>query len=174
MRTLVLTLTLAALGLAACEEGDARRSRLAGGGGEGICKPFGRTPAASPGPFGAAGPEASMAVDDCLHRWGYTLARAEDEDADVVAQAVVSACSTQLARWNQQTLGLAAASGDDRPSEAPSLLTGQPTNPIAEHNAFAERQAIFYVVQARAGKCDPPRDDDRDDDRDGRGGAGDR
>ena len=162
MRAALLTAALAALGLAACEEGAARRDRVAGGGGDGICKAFGRTPAASPGLPGAAGPEASFAVDDCLHRWGYTLARAEDEDADVVAQAVVAACSTQLARWNQQSLGLG---GEDRPSEAPSLLTGQPTNPIAEHNAFAERQAIFYVVQARAGRCDPPRDDDRDDDR---------
>ena len=88
MRSALVLTAVAALGLAACEEGNARRDRVAGGGRDGICKAFGRAPAATPGPMGmAAGPEASFAVDDCLHRWGYTLARSND-DAESVAQAV--------------------------------------------------------------------------------------
>ena len=162
MRSVLILAATAAFGLAACEEGSARRERMAGNAADGICKPFGRAPAASAMPGAAAGPEASFAVDDCVHRWGYTLAGSGD-DADVVAQAVVAACSTPLARWNQQSLGMAATGDGGRAQEAPSLLTGEPTNAIAEHSAFAERQALFYVVQARAGKCDPPRDDDRDD-----------
>ena len=35
-------------------------------------------------------------------------------------------------------------------------MTGQPTTPLAEHNGYAERRAIFYVVQARAGSCPAP------------------
>lgn len=102
----------------------------------------------------ATGIEGGAALDDCLHRWGYTLAKSED-DAAVVADAVVAACSAPLARWNQQALAGLAASGSGAP-EAPSLLTGEPTTPIAEHNNFAQSRAIFYVVQARAGDCDPP------------------
>ena len=160
MRAALIVAAAAALGLSACEEGAARRDRTAGAKADGICKDFGRAPADAATP-GAVGAGSSFAVDDCLHRWGYTLARSDD-DADVVADAVVAACSTPLARWNQQTLSQSAGGGN-APQEAPSLLTGQPTNPIAAHAAFAQRQAIFYVVQGRAGKCDPPRVDDRDD-----------
>lgn len=156
---LIAAVSVAALGLAACEGGNNRRqTAAAGGGGDGLCKPFtGTAQAAAPG----VGVDGGMAVDDCLHRWGYTLAKSED-DAGAVAQAVVAACSAPLARWNQQSLANVAAMGGNRSMEAPSLLTGEPTNPIAEHANFAEGRALFYVVQARAGKCDPPRVDDDD------------
>lgn len=140
--TLIAAASLAALGLAACQEGGAGKRAAAG-----LCKPFAAAPAGSDG---------AAVVDDCLHRWGYTLAKSEDE-AGFAAQAVVAACTAPISRWNQQTLTAAAASGA-RVAEAPSLLTGEPTNPIAEHNSFAEGRALFYVVQARAGKCDPPRE----------------
>ncbi|MGA0608275.1 hypothetical protein ACO2Q0_19960 [Phenylobacterium sp. VNQ135] len=156
--TLVVAVS-AALALAACEGGQ--RNRTAAAGGDGLCKPFvGTAQAASPG----LGVDGGLAVDDCLHRWGYTLAKADD-DAGAVAQAVVAACSAPLARWNQQTLSNAAAMGGGQSMEAPSLLTGESTNPIAEHNNFADGRALFYVVQARAGKCDAPRARDDDDDR---------
>lgn len=160
---LIAAVSAAALGLAACEGGNnnRRQNNTAALGGEGLCKPFnGTAQAAAPG----VGIDGGLVVDDCLHRWGYTLAKSED-DAGAVAQAVVAACSAPLARWNQQSLSNVAAVGGDRSMEAPSLLTGEPTNPIAEHNNFAEGRALFYVVQARAGKCDPPRVDDDDDDR---------
>lgn len=170
-----LAATAAALfGLAACAE-DARSGRTAArGGAEGLCKPFGNAgQGAAAGMPGAIG-DGAMAVDDCLHRWGYTLAKSDDS-ADAVAAAVVAACSAPLARWNQQSLATAAGQGGLQ--QAPSLLTGEPTNPIVEHNNFAEGRALFYVVQARAGDCDPPRverdDDRRDADLGGaRGGGG--
>lgn len=162
-RLLMLAAAGAALGLAACEEGAARRN-ASGGGGGGLCKAFAATPAAPAAPGAPVAGDPAAAVDDCLHRWGYTLARADDDSADVVADAVVAACAAPLARWNQQSLGMAAASGSSAPAEAPSLLTGEPTTPIRAHAEFAAQRSLFYVVQGRAGKCAPPRTDDRDDD----------
>jgi hypothetical protein len=161
-KILIAAVSVAALGLAACEGGDNRRRNNVAAGGDGLCKPFtGTAQAATPG----MGMDGGLAVDDCLHRWGYTLAKAEEDDAGSVAQAVVAACSAPLARWNQQSLANAAAMSGDRSLEAPSLLTGENTNPIAEHNSFAEGRALFYVVQARAGDCDAPRAGDGEDDR---------
>ena len=40
--------------------------------------------------------------------------------------------------------------------QAVSLTTGEATNPMAEHSAFAQGRALLYVVQARAGHCAPP------------------
>jgi hypothetical protein len=93
--------------------------------------------------------DAAAPLDECLRRWAYSLAPSKDE-ADYVSEAAVAACSGALARWNQESLG------DSAPEEAMSITTGQPTNPMAEHNAFAHNRALFYVVQARAGRCTPP------------------
>lgn len=133
MRALVIVLAAAALG--ACQDRDKPVA--------GVCKPFGEAQAAAPGPGAAA-------LDDCLHRWAYTLARGRDEPG-AVAAAVVTACSAHLSRWNQQALGAEDPAGD-----APSLVTGRTTNPIAERANFASDRALFYVVQARAGDCRPP------------------
>jgi hypothetical protein len=94
--------------------------------------------------------EGAASLEDCLHRWAYTLAASHDDAGDV-ARAVMAACTAPLARWNQQGLGAA-----DQPGEAPSLITGEPTNPIAERTNFATSRALFYVVQARAGHCKAP------------------
>lgn len=107
-----------------------------------VCTPF-ASAAAAPG-------DPSAVVDDCLHRWGYSLAAASDP-ADQVARAVVAACAPAMSRWNQQTLAPGGAS-----EAAPSLMTGELTTPIAEHMSYAQGRALFYVVQARAGKCAPP------------------
>jgi hypothetical protein len=150
---LVAGVTLAALGLTACNKAERQ------GAGSRICTPFAdaanaNTNNAAPGmvaPAPAADPAA--ALDDCLHRWGYTLAASSDT-ADDVAQAAVAACTPALTRWNQQTL---SGAGGPAPSEsAPSLLTGQQTTPIIEHYNYAQNRALFYVVQGRAGKCAPP------------------
>ena len=133
----ILIIGAAGLALAACQE---REGKVAG-----VCKPF--PTAAQPVNNGAA------AVEDCLHRWAYTLAGSRD-DAGLVADAVAAACRAPQARWNQQSMAQSAAT--DAPQEAPSLLTGQPTNPIAEHATFTSDRALFYVVQARAGGCKPP------------------
>jgi len=135
----VLIVTAACAGLVACQGGNRPVA--------GVCKAF---PAVAAQP---ASNEGAAVLEDCLHRWAYTLAAGRDE-AGVVADAVAAACRAPLARWNQQTMTAAAASG--APQEAPSLITGQPTNPIAEHAIFASDRALFYVVQARAGACKPP------------------
>jgi len=135
----ILIVTAACAGLVACQS----QPRPVAG----VCKAF---PAANAQP---AALEGAAGLEDCLHRWAYTLAGGPD-DAGTVADATVAACSAPLSRWNQQTLGAAAAEG--APQEAQSLLTGETTNPIAEHRNFAADRALFYVVQARAGSCKPP------------------
>ncbi len=130
---------VAALGLGACENRD--RAAAVGG----LCKAF---------PKDAAAPaDPAAAVDDCLHRWGYALARAEDH-AGTVAKAAVAACGQQLTRWNQQALSGPAPEGG---GQALSLLTGEPMTPIAAHADFAENRALVYVVEARAGNCPAPK-----------------
>lgn len=151
---LTAVLALSALALAACNDNDDRRG---GSGGARLCIPFAgaltaqgqATPATAP-----AGPSAAM--DDCLHRWGYALAASADP-ADQVAGAVVAACMPALSRWNQQALApTAGPTGAAPPSSAQSLITGEETNAMAERYRYAEGRALFYVVQARAGKCAAP------------------
>ena len=155
---LIAVAALAALGLAGCTNNGRSTSAV-----EGICKPFTTTTtttttaqaaATTPATLPAAAPlgDPSANVDDCLHRWGYTLAASSDP-ANMVADATLAACGSALSAWNQQSLSLDNAGGA---VQAPSLMNGQPTNPLAEHYAFAEGRALFYVVQARAGHCGPP------------------
>lgn len=157
MRTdkLIALTALAALGLAGCN--NANRANAAAGANS-LCKPFTTaaantaTPGATALPGAAPAADPSAGLDDCLHRWGYSLAASTDP-ANIVADATLAACSQTLSNWNQSSL---TTGGTAAPVEAPSLLTGQPTNPIAEHRSFAEGRALFYVVQARAGHCAPP------------------
>jgi hypothetical protein len=149
VRTAILLLAAAgALALGGCNNRNAAAGTTSAG--NAACKAFG---ASATAPVGA---DAASVVDDCLHRWGYTLARSTDA-ADTVSLAVVAACSAPLSRWNQQNLAV----GGGAP-EAPSLLTGENTTPIGAHAEFARSRALFYVVQARAGKCPPPKVEARD------------
>lgn len=134
-----MIVTAACLALAACQPGE--RRPLAG-----MCKPF--PTAAQP-----VSTDGAAVLEDCLHRWAYTLSLGRD-DAGSVADATVAACTGPLSRWNQQALGMAEGNGP--PQEAQSLLTGETTNPIAQHRNFAADRALFYVAQARAGACRPP------------------
>ncbi|HEX3367878.1 hypothetical protein [Phenylobacterium sp.] len=133
-------LTLAALSLGACEQ----RHEMAAN--PKVCADFKQAKAAPIAP----GAEGAAPVEECVKRWAYSLAGAHDA-AGAVAEAAMSACAPQLSRWNQQAL---SQPGSD--VEANSITTGQPTTPLAEHNAFAASRALFYVVQARAGSCAPP------------------
>jgi len=147
-KSLAAGLCLAALSLAACDQHDRMTAN------RGICFDFGSAktgaaPAATPASSTPAAGDPSAALDDCVRRWAYSLAPSKDP-AQAVSDAAVSACSTVLGRWNEQALGQAAAPA------APSLTTGEPTNPLAEHNTFAHARALLYVVQARAGRCAPP------------------
>ena len=140
--TLTGALALAAVGLTAC-----------GGHGEHmvnskICADFKAT---NPQTGAPAVTDAAAPVDDCVRRWAYSLAGSRDH-ADVVADAVVAACSAALTRWNQGGLG----QPDSGPVQAMSITTGQPTNALAAHSDFARGRALLYVVEARAGRCAPP------------------
>ncbi len=139
-KPVMAVLALAALSVAACEnphEGVANPK---------ICADFKTPPSAS------AAADPSTPVEECARRWAYSLAGSRDA-AETVADAVVAACAPALSKWNQASLGQAAPGGGE---QALSLTTGQPTNPLAEHSAFAQGRALFYVVQARAGRCSPP------------------
>ena len=162
MRPILAIAGLAAMSLAACNNTQGGRMASAGGDSR-LCIPFATTTtttttttngqAAAPVVAAPIAADPSVAVEDCLHRWGYALAASSDE-ANQVATATVAACGSSISRWNQQTL--TGGDGGGGPLEAPSLLTGQPTTPIAEHFIFAQGRALFYVVQARAGKCAAP------------------
>jgi hypothetical protein len=157
-----VVLTAASLSLAACN--NTHPATTASGNGA-RCLPFPPVNAAAPAPAPAAASaqapalaaappiagDPAAAVEDCLHRWSYTLASSTD-DANQVATAVMAACGPSIARWNQA----AVANGEGGPDTAPSLMNGQETTPLTEHFIFAQGRAIFYVVQARAGKCAAP------------------
>lgn len=124
-----------------------------------ICTPFAVQSAASDpaaAAQAAAGGDAA-AFDDCLHRWGYRLARAEGDRADLVAQATVAACTPILSRWNQTTLTAQPQGQPQGQSDtATSLVTGRANNTPGDRYEMAQAKALFYVVQARAGNCAPP------------------
>lgn len=141
MRAQLTGICLAALALGAC---SGQPGAMASNGK--ICVDFKQPKAvALPGVSADA-----AAVDDCVRRWAYSLAPSRD-DAGTVAEAASAACNTQLARWNQQAL---TQPGADETSA--SLITGEPTTALGEHNNFTRTRALFYVVQARAGTCSPP------------------
>lgn len=150
-----LMMTGILVGVSACADND-RDGRADAS----ICSPFTTTAVVAPAdptavaPVGAA-PVAgeAAAFDDCLHRWAYRLARADDDSADVVGQAVVAACAPVLASWNQATLTQAPAGTD---TSAVSLVTGDTATTVADRYDMAQSKAVFYVVQARAGHCAPP------------------
>jgi hypothetical protein len=140
---------LAGVALSGCQRG-VEEGHL-GPGAAGICTPFKTADSAATPAAGTLSADGSVTVGECLHRWGYALAPAH-ENADVVAAAAATACSTDISNWNQQSLNQSA----QQPTDATSLTTGQPTNLLADHAQFAQSQALFYVVQARAGGCSPP------------------
>jgi hypothetical protein len=75
----------------------------------------------------------------------------------MVATAAMGACNAQLLKWNGKVLGETGPGFADAGGPgAASLTTGEPTTPIAEHNAFGRTHALLYVVEARAGACAPP------------------
>lgn len=139
-RSTTAALALAGLCLGACDQHHEMEANSK------ICADF-KPAKAAPVPAGA---EGVAPVEECVRRWAYSLAPSRDP-ADAVAQAVVAACTPQLARWNQQTLNQPGAD-----VEAASITTGEPTTPLGEHRAYTAGRALFYVVQARAGSCPAP------------------
>lgn len=145
---LTAAIALAAISLSACGDQEGYRVNAK------ICADFKNANTAQPG-APAVAVDAATPVDDCVRRWAYSLAGAHDS-ADVVASAVVSACAGALSHWNQAGLSQQVQANAGGADQALSLTTGEPTNPFAEHSAFAQGRALLYVVQARAGRCAPP------------------
>jgi hypothetical protein len=144
-RTLLVAATAAAA-LAGCQ---AQEKPVTG-----MCTPFAQG-AVAPAP-GTVAPTADPAapLDACLHRWSYALAKSTDP-AGVAASAAVAACGPILGAWNRMSFQQ-GPEGQQGPTEAISLTTGQPVNVFAAHYEFAQTRALFWVVQARAGKCAAP------------------
>jgi hypothetical protein len=145
-----VSLLACVLGLSACADRD-----TGGRADAGTCSPFTTAAATPTGPAGVA-PAATggeqAAFDDCLHRWGYRLARADEDSAETVGAAVVAACAPALVAWNSSTL----AQAQTGPDEAVSLVSGETSTTLADRYASAQSKAVFYVVQARAGNCAVP------------------
>lgn len=138
-------------GASACAD----RDDDGGGAVAGICTPFTAAPAASADPTAVQpvpGGGDAAAFDDCLHRWAYRLARAQDTSAEAPAAATMAACAPVLSRWNQATLAVPATG----PDTAVSLVTGESQGTLPDRYQSAGEKALLYVVQARAGNCAPP------------------
>jgi hypothetical protein len=152
---LIATLAIAALGLSACDVNERDNGMV----NSKICADFKTTNTAqSSAPPATAANDPAAPVEECLRRWAYSLAGAHDS-ANIVGEAVVAACGSALTHWNQASLSQPSQLGPGGPNsqgQGVSLLTGRPTDPLAEHNAFVHARALFYVVQARAGRCAPP------------------
>ncbi len=145
---LALALALTSMALSACGENDGGMVNSK------ICADF-KTSDAVKAATPATPSDAAAPVDECVRRSAYSLAGARD-GAEVVAGAAVTACGTALSHWNQTAVDAPAYDANGAPTAITSLITGQPTNAMAEHAAFAQRQALLYVVQARAGHCKAP------------------
>ncbi len=76
----------------------------------------------------------------CVHKWAYRLAQSSDP-AETVAKAVVGACN--------EVASYAAEKVSPGPTEAGSKA-------YQDALAIAETDALFRVVQARAGHCEVP------------------
>jgi hypothetical protein len=153
-KPVMAALALATLGLTACEKpGMTAISNPK------ICADFSNN--AGPGATrrGLGSVDAGRRMRSPL---GLQPGRLQATGAEVVAEAVGRrlARPRSLSRWNQASLGQAAGCGNSS-EQALSLTTGQPTNPLAEHSSFAQGRALFYVVQARAGRCKAPPVDQR-------------
>lgn len=96
--------------------------------------------------------QQTMATD-CVNRWAYRLAKSPDP-APVVADAVMGACADLVFR-------LAYAQENDSKRRGKNengfdSFTGLEANRYALTAKEMRRQALFSVVQARAGKCGVP------------------
>lgn len=89
-------------------------------------------------------------ADDCLHRWGYRLAGAP-EPAATAAEAALGACYDAVEAWATRIVGT-----EDRLPDYRDPITGRLVDFRANLFQEARSYALFYVVQARAGKCKVP------------------
>ncbi len=87
-------------------------------------------------------PISSMIPGDyraCVHRWAYRLAKSPDPAA-IVAQAAVAACEDAFA--------FDASRDSKNPQHVEAIM--------AQRMGWLQNNSLFWVVQARAGKCIVP------------------
>lgn len=102
----------------------------------------------------------------CVHRWAYKLAQS-NEPVGVVADAAVGACLDALLA-SQVELGAFQAGKGVQPGgpdgqivasrgaeQGFSLFSGRSIGVAAQTYELLRSEAVFRVVQARAGKCSP-------------------
>ena len=88
-------------------------------------------------------PAERPAVGDwegCVHRWAYRLASVEGA-VPVIAKAVVAGCAD------------AVEAAELAPVDRDGMPIGKPSPPLSEK---ALGMGMFYVAQARAGRCAIP------------------
>lgn len=91
-------------------------------------------------------------VLSCIQRWSYRLAKSSDP-ADVAARAAVGGCYEAINYWNN---AVSVYEREISPSAEPKVIsdrTGQWIRVEAANREKLHDYALFYVVQARAGKC---------------------
>ena len=89
----------------------------------------------------------------CVHRWSYRLAGSSDP-APVVADAVMGACADLVFRTGYAQ-EMEAQTRNENPQGFDSF-TGEEANRYVIAAREMRRQAIFHIVQARAGNCPAP------------------
>lgn len=80
-------------------------------------------------------------ASSCVHRWAYRLARAPGSNAEI-ADAVIIGCEDAIQVQSAR-----------RAAEPSSGTT--PEAEFAAMHARLRRLAVFHVITARAGNCDP-------------------
>ena len=92
---------------------------------------------------------------NCIHRWGYRLASSQDEGL-TVAKAVMQACEAAVTQYaDDYSKGMA---DQMQKSYADGVVDVLERNDYADKRreeklAQLEREALFRVQTARAGKC---------------------
>ena len=81
-------------------------------------------------------------MTSCVHKWAYRLAGSPDS-APVVAKAVVAACINTIGEDAERTSTQSAGHRDDALQQSF----------FSRNKEVMEEQALFRVVQARAGTC---------------------
>ncbi|QZD86164.1 hypothetical protein [Qipengyuania psychrotolerans] len=84
-------------------------------------------------------------TENCIHRWGYRLAKSEGDNREI-ADAVVAACRDAILR--EGNMKFDEKSGTEPDAKDETLMFDDLRKSYGE-------LALFRVVQARAGKCEP-------------------
>lgn len=88
----------------------------------------------------------------CIQHWSYRLAKSSDP-ADVAARAAVGGCYDAISNWTNAVAVSERHFSSGREPMVVSDRTGAYVRPEVANREKLHDYALFYVVQARAGKC---------------------